>query len=125
MKATSLFAVNSPIAVAVKSLSLALLLISLLSLTAFGQQTTSGNLNLTVTDPSNAVVAGATVTITNMETGAVRTGETNTSGMVDLQTLNPGNYTVTVEAKGFKKSVSRDIIISVSQTTPAGDWRAG
>ena len=36
---------------------------------------------------------------------------------MDLQTLTPGNYTVTVEAKGFKKSVSHDIIISVSQTT--------
>jgi hypothetical protein len=119
MKAVSPFAVNSHVAGAVKSLSLALLLISLLSLTAFGQQTTTGSLNLTVTDPSNAVVAGATVTIANMETGASRTGETNTSGIVDLQTLTPGNYTVTVEAKGFKKSVSRDIIISVSQTTTA------
>jgi hypothetical protein len=116
MKATNLF-VSSPVAAAVKSISLALLLISLLSLTAFGQQTTTGSLNLTVTDPNNAVVAGATVTVTNMETGATRAGESNTSGVVDLPTLTPGNYTVTVEAKGFKRVVSHDIIISVSQTT--------
>src|SRR3954467_7133193 len=101
MKATSLFALNFRVTRAVGSVSSALLLVALLSLTAFGQQTT-GNLNLTVTDPSNAVVAGATVTVTNMGTGATRTGETNTSGQVEIQTLNPGNYTVTVEAKGFK-----------------------
>ena len=117
MKAINLLAVNSRVAEALKSISLALLAISLMSLTALGQQQTTGNLNLTVTDPSSAVVAGATVTITNMQTGASRAGETNSSGIVDLQTLTPGNYTVTVEAKGFKKSVSHDIIISVSQTT--------
>src|ERR1043165_10218756 len=117
MKATSLFALNFRVTRAVGSVSSALLLVALLSLTAFGQQATSGNLNLTVTDPSNAVVAGATITVTNMETGATRTGETNTSGQAEIQTLNPGNYTVTVEAKGFKKAVSRDITVSVSQTT--------
>jgi hypothetical protein len=119
MKATNLFALNSHVAAAVKSVGLALLLVSLFALTAFGQATTTGTLSLTVTDPSSAVVAGATVTVTNMETGAVRTGESNTSGVVDIPTLAPGNYTVTVEAKGFKKSVSHDVIISVSQTTTA------
>src|SRR5580765_6962860 len=117
MKAINLFGVSSRVATAVKSTSLALLCLALFSLTAFGQQATTGNIALTVTDPSNAVVAGATVTVTNMETGATRTGETNTSGTVEIQTLTPANYTVTVEAKGFKKSVSHDIIISVSQTT--------
>jgi hypothetical protein len=117
MKAINLFGVSSRVATAVKSTSLALLCLALFSLTAFGQQATTGSIALTVTDPSNAVVAGATVTVTNMETGATRTGETNTSGTVEIQTLTPANYTVTVEAKGFKKSVSHDIIISVSQTT--------
>src|SRR5215831_731442 len=117
MNVINLFAVSPRVAAAVKSATLALLCIALFSLTAFGQQTTTGNLTITITDPSNAVVAGANVTVTNMETGAVRTGETNTSGVVDLQTLTPAHYTVTVEAKGFKKSVSHDIIVSVSQTT--------
>ena len=117
MKVMNLFVLEARIAGAVKSLSFALLLISLLSLTAFGQQTTTGSLNITITDPSNAVVAGATITVTNMETGATRTGESNTSGSVEISTLTPAHYTVTVEAKGFKKAVSHDIIVSVSQTT--------
>jgi len=117
MKGTNLFPMNLHVAAAVKSVGLALLLISLFALTSVGQQTTTGSLNLTVTDPSGAVVAGATVTVTSMETGATRSGETNTSGTVELPTLTPGHFTVTVEAKGFKKSVSHDIIISVSQTT--------
>ena len=113
----SVFRVSSHLMGTAKAIGFAVLLTALLALTAFGQQQTTGNLNLTVTDPSQAVVAGATITLTNMETGLVRTAVTNTSGVSDVQTLNPGTYTVTVEAKGFKKAVSHDIIVSVSQTT--------
>jgi hypothetical protein len=88
-----------------------------LSLTAFAQQATTGNLIGTVVDPSGAVVAGAAVTATNVETGATRSGETNGTGSFDIEALPPGKYTVAVEAKGFKKSISTDIKISVSQTT--------
>src|ERR1051325_2557802 len=114
MKNSSPLVASSRVTGAAKAISFALLLMALFALTAFGQQTTTGNLNLTVVDPSQAVVAGATVTITNMETGAVRTGTSNTSGVVEIANLNPANYSVTVEAKGFKKSVSHDIIVSVS-----------
>jgi carboxypeptidase family protein/TonB-dependent receptor-like protein len=99
-----------------KSVGLAVLLTCLLALTAFGQATT-GNLSGTVSDPSGAVVPGASVTVVNVETGAQRTAETNTQGVFDIQTLQPGKYTISVDAKGFKRAVSRDNIVSVASTT--------
>jgi hypothetical protein len=98
----------------IKPISLAVLLTCLLALTAFGQ-TTTGSLTGTVTDPSGAVVAGATLTLVKPETGAERTTTSNTEGRFDFATLQPGKYNITVDAKGFKKAVSRDIIISVTQ----------
>jgi hypothetical protein len=79
-------------------------------------QTTTGSLAGTVTDPSNAVIAGATVTVTSVTTGAERTGITNSSGAFDFQTLLPGTYTVAVEASGFKKAIVRDVVVSVAST---------
>jgi len=97
-----------------KPISLAVLLTCLFAATAFGQ-TTTGSLTGTVTDPSGAVVAGATLTLVKPETGAERTTTSSTEGRFDFQTLQPGKYNITVDAKGFKKAVSRDIIISVTQ----------
>ena len=97
-----------------KPVSLAVLLTCLLAATAFGQ-TTTGSLTGTVTDPTGAVVAGATVTVTNPATGAVRSVESNEQGAFNVAALQPGKYTVTVDAKGFKKAVSHDIIVTVTQ----------
>lgn len=115
MKATSLFGIS--FTRATRSLSTALFLVCLLTLTALGQQATTGSLSGTVADPSGAVVAGATVTVTNTATGATRVGETNNSGAFEFETIPPGKYSMTVEAKGFKKSISNDVTVSVSQTT--------
>src|SRR5256886_10049042 len=109
----NLFAVNSRVSAAVKSISLAALLMCLLALTALGQQTT-GSLNGTVNDPSGAVVAGATVTAVNTATGAERSAVSSSTGTFDFQALQPGTYTISVDAKGFKKAVSRDIVVSVA-----------
>ena len=57
-----------------KPISLAVLLTCLLAMTAFGQ-TTTGGLSGTITDPTGAVVAGATITVTNPATGAERSTE--------------------------------------------------
>src|SRR6266568_3240977 len=113
---TNLFAVNSAVTGAMKSISLAVLLTSLLALTAFGQQTT-GSLNGTVNDPSGAVVAGATVTAVNTATGAERSAVSSSSGTFDFQALQPGTYTVSVDAKGFRRAVARDIVVSVASST--------
>ena len=77
-------------------------------------QQTTGSLSGTITDPGNAVVAGATVTITSVSTGAERAAVTNSSGGFDFQAVPPGSYNISVEAAGFKKTVVRDVIVSVA-----------
>jgi hypothetical protein len=66
-----------------------------------------------VTDPSGAVVAGATVTVTNSGTNVSRTLTTDTSGAFVAAALDPGTYTVRVEASGFKVAVAQGVIVQV------------
>ena len=64
-----------------------------------------GTLRGEVKDPSGAVVPGATVTVSSPETGLRRSMETSSEGTFNFPNLLVGPYTVTVEAKGFKKYV--------------------
>src|SRR5262245_33638038 len=68
-------------------------------------QTNRGSITGTVTDPSAAVVPGATITITNLGTSAVRKLTTAENGTFNAQDLEPVTYRVVVEASGFAKSV--------------------
>lgn len=77
---------------------------------------TTGSMNGTISDPGGAVVPGATVTATNTATGAVRTVTTNSSGAFAIDALQPGTYTVAVEASGFKRSVAQNVIVEVNTT---------
>jgi hypothetical protein len=63
------------------------------------------------------VVAGAAVTLTNPETNLTRTTTSNDSGQFAFEGLQPGVYTVSVEAKGFKKSVLTQVAALVSKPT--------
>lgn len=66
-----------------------------------------------VTDPSGAVVAGATVTVTNAGTNVSRTLTTDSSGAFVAAALNPGTYIVRVDAQGFKVAVHQGVIVQV------------
>jgi hypothetical protein len=59
----------------------------------------------TITDPSGALVAGASVTLTSELTGAVHMTQSNKNGYYTIPGLAPGKYTITVEGKGFEKLV--------------------
>jgi len=77
-------------------------------------QTTTGSIVGTVTDPSGGVVAGASVTVTNEGTGIVVIKiTTDAAGHYVATTLPVGRYSVTVEAPGFKKSVSAGLVLNV------------
>ena len=77
-------------------------------------QTTTGSIVGIVTDPSGAAVPGANVTVANEGTGTVALRlTTDPSGNYVATTLPPGRYSVSVEAPGFKKSVSPGINLSV------------
>ena len=68
-------------------------------------QLTNGDVIGTVTDTTGAVIPGAKVTLTNTGTNIAGSTTTNGTGDYTFNLLNPGQYTVTIEANGFKKLV--------------------
>jgi len=68
----------------------------------------------TVTDPSGGVVAGATVTATNMDTGVASTLTTNAQGFYSFQSLPLGNYTISVQQSGFKGYAQTGLVLDVN-----------
>ncbi len=72
------------------------------SISLFAQSDTA-TIAGTVRDPSSGSVPNATVTVKNETTGIERRATSNESGYYTVSNLPPGNYTVTVEAPGFKK----------------------
>src|SRR5215471_1477239 len=91
-----------------KVVFLAVLLLCSLSAAfrVFAQTAATGEITGTISDPSKGVIAQATVTATNEATGISRTVKTNADGDYVIPLLPPGNYTVTVEAAGFKTQKS-------------------
>jgi Carboxypeptidase regulatory-like domain len=80
-----------------------------------GQEIT-GNIVGTVKDSSGAAIKGATVTITDQDKGlVVRTVETGEGGEFVAPQLPSANYSVAVEASGFKKVVQTDVKLDVNQ----------
>ena len=86
---------------AVRIVSLLTILL-LSSVWLFGQAET-GVLSGIVTDTSNAVVPGATVTIVSATTGLTRTATTGSAGEYTISTLKPDHYNLTIERAGFQK----------------------
>ena len=80
------------------------------------QTAETGALTGTVSDPSGAVIAGATVTITNANTGQTRTATTDASGSYTFSLLPPGNYSVKFSASGFKTSQVASVTVNVTET---------
>ncbi len=78
-------------------------------------QESRGSITGTVTDPQGTLVPGATVTITNTGTNVSNRVSTNETGYFEVNLLNPGPYSVTVEAQGFKKSVRAGIGLAVAE----------
>jgi hypothetical protein len=98
---------------------LAALIVVGLSPTASAQTTIStGSIQGTITDQSGAVVPGAKVAITNKGTGQTFSVTTTSSGTYASGALNPGEYQVRVEAKGFKTSES-PVTVQVNVTSSA------
>jgi carboxypeptidase family protein len=98
-------------------LSLAFLTVSLLcSTSAFGQKV-SGSVTGTVTDPQGAVVPGATVTLTDVSTNAVRRAESNSAGNYEFQEVDPGTYNIKVSKTGFNEYSTTKVEVHVSSVT--------
>ena len=68
-----------------------------------------------ITDGKEAVIAGAGVKVTNLDTGITRQVETNSEGYFTAPFLQPGNYRVTVEANGFKTATRDGVKLTLDQ----------
>jgi hypothetical protein len=68
-----------------------------------------------VNDPTNAAVPGATVTITNQETGLKRTASTDDTGQFNFPQLKPGTYSVKVEAAGFAAQENDNVVSGLGE----------
>ncbi len=80
------------------------------------QSQVSGDLIGTVTDPSGAVVSGASVMLKSDANGQTRTDTTGSNGTYHFSLLAPGNYTITVTGQGFSKAETK-AAVNVGQTT--------
>jgi hypothetical protein len=98
---------------AILGCSLAALFLYLASFAA--AQSTGGRLLGRVSDPTGAVVSGATVTLANESTGVKRETKTNESGDYTFVEVAPANYRMEYTLQGFKKDVRRDVTVEVNQ----------
>ena len=94
--------------------NLLLTLLLVLALAVFGQaQTERATLSGRVVDHSNAVIRGATVTITNINTSATSKTTTNAEGLYFVPDLPPGQYRLRVEMEGFASLLRPDVTLQV------------
>lgn len=94
-------------------------LFSLLLLVAFTfvsmAQSNTGTLVVTVADTSG-VIAGATVTVVDNQTGKERTVVTGDSGSITIPQLDVGTYSVTVKSQGHKTKTYPDVRVEIGQS---------
>ena len=76
----------------------------------------AGSLSGVVSDPTGAVIPGATVKIVSVETGAERTATGNNEGFYTVQQLSPGTYKITITQSGFKSSQIEAFTLGAGQT---------
>src|SRR5215510_8004938 len=81
------------------------------AITAFGQ---SSSLSGTVLDPQGSAVAGTTIMVTNVATGAARVIVSSKDGAYQVPQLAPGTYRLRAEAKGFATIVVEEVQVLVS-----------
>jgi hypothetical protein len=99
---------SSPICIALAAL--------LLSISSLAHAQFNAGLSGTVTDPTGAVIPGATVTLRNTATQSLRTTTSGSQGTYQFSELPPGDYALNGTAKGFQ-STSLDHVTLVAETS--------
>ena len=82
-------------------------------------QDTRSSISGRILDPQGGAVAGAAVTVRNVDTGVALTYHTNGSGYYEASLLLPGTYDISVEMTGFKRSVQSKFNVPVSSRMDA------
>src|SRR3954463_7509445 len=83
-------------------------------------QTVSSSITGTVLDPASAVVPNAAVTLTDENTGSVRTGTTDSTGLFRVLNVVPGSYKISIQVTGFKQLVQSNIAVSANDPRDVG-----
>ena len=86
---------------------------------AFAQSTSAGTITGTVTDPSGAVIPGATITVTDTTAKSTRTATSGKEGLYVLTDVQPGTYDVTATKTGFAKDEIPALTVSVGTQSNA------
>ncbi len=81
----------------------------------FGQQAATATIEGVVTDPNNAVIPGAKVSIKNVDTGLTRSITTDNSGIYRITALPPGTYQISASGQGFAENKYGEVKLTVGQ----------
>lgn len=79
-------------------------------------QTENATISGTITDQTGAIVTGAAVKLTNVETGITATTNSNNSGLYVFPTVRPSHYRMTVDKAGFRQVILTDLTVNVQDT---------
>ncbi len=90
-----------------------MLIVTLISSFAVGQNANTGEIKGTVTDNSGAVVPGVKVTITNVQTGVSTVVTTNAAGIYDAPSVPIGEYKITFAKEGFRDLVRQGVALQL------------
>ena len=105
---------------------IAIAVIGILGLSsAFAQSTNSGDIRGTVTDSTGALLPGATVTVTNNNTGVTKVLTTNDAGLYDTNSIVVGNYKLVFEHAGFETFERSSITLEVGTSTVNAQLKVG
>jgi len=88
----------------------AVMLLAALAGLSYGQST-FGEIRGTVSDPSGAVLPGATLTAKNVATGESQVTKSDASGNYSVLNIDAGTYELSVEAAGFRKALTQNILV--------------
>jgi hypothetical protein len=92
------------------------LVLAFCALTAMAQSTTTGAIQVSVTDPNGAVVPAATITARNVATNKEDSATANDEGQAKIVNLQPAIYTVVVKATGFGDFTQNGVVVEVGTT---------
>src|SRR5580692_5566167 len=98
-----------------KILILALVCVFVLIFSPAMHAQATGSFSGNVLDKSGAAIPGATVVATSQGTGLAREGKTDNAGHYLIPLLAVGNYTVRVDAAGFRSAESKDLQLQIDQ----------
>src|SRR5438477_7456742 len=82
-----------------------------------GFATPVGGVRGQIKDPSGAGVSGVRLTLVNTTTRVQRTATSNINGTFEILELEPAQWSLSAEARGFKRTTIPDVVVEVDRTT--------